>query len=419
MKPSNYILLFVAFISLIQILFVLNLDFTTYVYAILSYLMLYFLFDFYKKKIKKNLSLKIKTILNCYLLLGIVAIIKGIFSAANYWEWKQLFLSTGPMLLLPIVAFIGQNKTVVQLIFFYYVKYSLPLSVLIYFLAKNSNATDGFGRYLCPFYFLLLLFPFVSKKWKTYIPFFVILSFISDLDARSNLIRILVASSLMVLFYIKKITPKITYKLFHFSLFFLPVLLFLLAVFNIFNVFKIDNYVEGDYKTQKISDKGEKIENDFKADTRTFLYVDVVNSVLKRNTWLFGEGATGGYETKSFGSLGTQGRTGSEVGILNIFLYLGVLGVISFSIIFFYASFLAVYRSNNFLMKIIGLFIAFRWTYTWVEEFSNFDMNYFFLWLMIGFCFSKSIREMTDYEMKNWVLGIFERKKNIQKIVSI
>lgn len=411
MKPTNYIFLFVAFISIIQILFVANLDFATYIYAALCYLMIYFLVVFYKKKMKKNLSVNIKAVLNLYLLLGIIAIIKGFFSATNYWEWKQLFLATGPVLLLPLVAFIGQNKSAVQFIFFYYIKYALPFSILMFFLAKSSMNTDGFGRYLSPIYFIILLFPFVSNKWKIYIFVFAILSFISDFGARSNLIRILAASSLMLLFYIKNTTPKIAYKFFHFSLFFIPILFFLLAVFNVFNVFKMDNYVKGDYETQETTASGEKVKNNFKADTRTFLYVDVIKSVLKRNTWFTGEGATGGYETKSFGSLGTRGRMGSEVGILNVFLYLGILGVIGFSVIFYFSSFLAVYHSNNYLTKIIGLFIAFRWTYSWIEEFSNFDMNYFFLWLMIGFCFSKSIRDMDDSEMKNWVLGIFERKK--------
>jgi hypothetical protein len=417
MKPSNYILLFVAFISIIQILFVLNLDFATYIYATLSYLMIYFLVVFYKKKIKKKLSFNIKLLLNCYLFLGIVAITKGVFSASNYWEWKQIFLITGPVMLLPLVTFIGQNKTVVQFFFLYYVKYALPISIIVFFLSKSSNSTDGFGRYLSPIYFIILLFPFVSNKWKIYIFVFALLSFVSDLGARSNLIRILVATIFMLLFFIKKITPNITYKFFHFSLFFIPILFFLLAVFNVFNVFKMDNYVKGDYETQETNAAGEKVGNNLKADTRTFLYVDVINSVLKRNTWLSGEGAAGGYETKSFSSLGTRGRMGSEVGILNVFIYLGILGVIGFSLIFFSASFLAIYRSNNYLIKIIGLFVAFRWTYSWVEEFSNFDMNYFFLWLMIGFCFSKSVREMNDIEMKHWVLGIFERKKSLQNIV--
>ena len=84
MKPTNYILLFVAFISIIQILFVVNLDFSTYIYATLSYLMIYFLVAFYNKKIKNKLSFNIKLLLNCYLFLGIVAVTKGFFSSANY-----------------------------------------------------------------------------------------------------------------------------------------------------------------------------------------------------------------------------------------------------------------------------------------------------------------------------------------------
>jgi hypothetical protein len=411
MKPASYVFLIVTFISTIQALFVLNLDFATYIYATLSYLLIYFVVGFYRKKIKKKFSFNIKFLLNSYLFLGIIAIIRGVFSAANYWEWKQIFLITGPVMLLPIIAFIGQNKTVVQLVYFYYVKYALPCSFFVFFLAKISTNTDGFARYLSPIYFIILLFPFVSNKWKVYIFVFALLSFVSDLDARSNLIRIIVATIFMMLFYVKKIISKKAYKFTHFLLFFIPLIFFLLGIFNIFNIFKFDNYIKGDYSFQGVNNSGEIVETDFKADTRTFLYVDVINSVVKRNTWLTGEGAAGGYETESFTSLGTRGRMGSEVGILNIFIFLGILGVVVFSLIFFYASFLAVYHSNNYLIKIVGLFVAFRWTFSWIEEFNNFDINYFFLWLMIGFCFSKPVREMNDAEMRNWVRRIFEKKK--------
>ncbi len=86
------------------------------------------------------------------------------------------------------------------------------------------------------------------------------------------------------------------------------------------------------------------------------------------------------------------------------------MGVILYFLVFSKASYLAIFRSNNTMIKIIGLYISFRWTYAWVEDFSRFDLSYFFLWVMIGMCFSKSFREMNNADMKIWVLGIFNER---------
>jgi hypothetical protein len=59
----------------------------------------------------------------------------------------------------------------------------------------------------------------------------------------------------------------------------------------------------------------------------------------------------------------------------------------------------------------MGINVAFRWAYGWVEDFSVFDLSNIFLWIMIGMCFSESFRKMNDKEIKIWVLGIFQKTK--------
>jgi hypothetical protein len=58
----------------------------------------------------------------------------------------------------------------------------------------------------------------------------------------------------------------------------------------------------------------------------------------------------------------------------------------------------------------VGLFVAFRWLYAWVEDFNNFNVGYFCLWFMIGLCYSKSFRAMTNKEVEYWVQGIFDKR---------
>ena len=402
----------------IQALFVVKLDLATYIIAVCIYILIYSIILFLKS-IKFNMQSKSIQLINFYLLIGIIAIVKGFFDSVNYWEYKQVFLITGPVFLLPLVVFVGQNTIAIQLIFYNYIKFALPFSIVVYLSLSFSDNLDGLARYLSPIYFLILFYPIVNRKWKTLIFIVAIFSFFSDYGARSNMIRILASTICMLIFYFYKFLPSIIFKVIHFMLFALPLLLFLMATLNIFNIFKFGEYIKSDIIIEETTSRGERVSNDFKADTRTFLYEEVIKSVYKSNNWLFGEGASGGYSSEYFDSLGSKGRMGCEIGILNVFLYLGLIGVIIFTLIFYTASYHAIYNSNNILIKVIGLFISFRWTYSLVEEFGNFDMNYFFLWLMIGFCYSRNFQKMTDYQMKKWVIGIFEPSKSFKSKLNI
>jgi len=93
-----------------------------------------------------------------------------------------------------------------------------------------------------------------------------------------------------------------------------------------------------------------------------------------------------------------------------VFTWTGIVGVILYFLIFFKATYLAIYKSKSRIMKIIGLYLSFRWAYTWVEDFSMFNLSYFFLWVVIGMCLSQDFREMSDQEFKNWVRGIFDER---------
>ncbi|MFA6795028.1 MAG: hypothetical protein WCR50_06005, partial [Proteiniphilum sp.] len=79
-------------------------------------------------------------------------------------------------------------------------------------------------------------------------------------------------------------------------------------------------------------------------------------------------------------------------------------------LIFYRASYLAVNRSNNIYVKMLGVFIAFRWLYSWVEDVNNFSINYFMLMIIFGMCFSHSFRKMTNNEIIIWARGIFDAR---------
>ena len=120
----------------------------------------------------------------------------------------------------------------------------------------------------------------------------------------------------------------------------------------------------------------------------------------------------------SFGSYSAENlktgkyeRHSNEVCHPNIFTWLGLVGVILYSLIYLKSSYLAVYKSNNIYIKILGVFIAFRWAYGWVEDFNRFDIMNISLWMMIAMGFSEQFRDMTDRDFKIWIRSIFWKQR--------
>ena len=87
--------------------------------------------------------------------------------------------------------------------------------------------------------------------------------------------------------------------------------------------------------------------------------------------------------------------------------------------VFYKATYLAVNKSNNIFIKIVGLYVAFRWMFAWVEDFSFFNLANLYLWISIGMCFSYSFRTMSNKELVYWLWGILDKRYRTVKIHNI
>jgi len=347
-----------------------------------------------------------------FTLWNIICIVLGVYIAEYYWDYKRL-ISTGLVLLLPLTIYVFTSKVFVQKLISFWLKYGLPLFFIFLPFVIYS---DFSGRYLVPVMFLLLVYPLLPFKWKLITLFFTMIVFISGLDARSNIVRFSVAIILGMLYYQRFLIRPWMLKTVHALFLALPIMLFFLATNNVFNVFKFDTYIEGEFN---VAETGQNQVSDLKADTRTFIYIESIKSAINNDYIFFGRTPARGYDSTHFGehslyelNTNRMERHSSEVAIINIFTWTGITGVILYFLVFFMASSLAVYKSNSFFMKIIGLFVAFRWSYAFVEDFTMFDIQYVFIWLLIGICYSYEFRKMNDKEFKYWVIGIFKRRGN-------
>jgi len=332
---------------------------------------------------------------------NVITIVRGAFSAEDYWDWKYLILNTSFSLLIPFVVVVGLlfNKTrdlfkliITKIFLFGFIIIPLTLNI--------DTDRELFARgIVMSVSFFILLSPYFAFKWRVLTFIVAATSIYLAFDFRTNIIRIAVATAIISLFYVRKYIPNGFFRFICFACFALPLVFLFLGATNQYNIFHpVDDIDKYEYSYENGSEKNIAV------DTRTFLYEEVFASMALNNSFITGEGGAGTYRTAYFDESVSQGkgRPGAEVGFLNILLYSGIIGVIMYAAMLFSAAYYAVNYSNNFLCKMIALFLVFRWILFFVEDFTGYDINYYFIWVCAGLCFSKGFRSLTDADIANY-----------------
>src|SRR5690554_3458009 len=323
-------------------------------------------------------------------------------------------------LLMPIIIFSATNKMVVQSLLAYYIKYALPLFLIFGLIIR----TDAFGFYLIPISSLLFFLPILTKRQRILLLSITVIVLVADLGARSNVIKFGVPFFILLIYYFRNFISKKIMEAMRLAFFIIPFVFFILGVSDVFNVLNMNEYVKGDLTSMGVDGEGNRVEQDMIVDTRTFLYIEVLESAINNNYWLMGRTPARGNDSDTFGVLGAEltgryERLTNEIGLANVFTWTGVIGVILYFLMFFRASYLAVNKSRNIYARMLGIHVAFRWLYSWIEDVNNFSLNYFMLMIMLGLCFSHSFRNMSDKEITIWVRGIFDvRYVRLQQYLS-
>lgn len=324
------------------------------------------------------------------------------FMAENYWDWKLLINN----LMTFSLAFVAYTYSVPSLLAST-LKYWFKYAWIILFLLIPFLASDAYGRFLVPFTILALCFPLLTKKYiiLTFIAY--IITIILGIQSRSDIIKftitLLLGISLIIIPQLWKSKKRIQFIMN--TLMIIPIILFTLGATGVFNIFKIEEELNLKDTYTMTSEYG----NEYSAlvDTRTGLYVEEIESAINNDYVIYGRSIARGYDSQLFGesinelTQTQRGERGScETSILNIFNYFGLIGIFIYMFIFWKAAYLAISHSNNSFLPVIGIYVAFRWLFAWIEDFSRFDLNYMFLWILIGICYSPIYRKMTNQEFK-------------------
>lgn len=355
----------------------------------------------------KNKCQKTPFIFKLLFVLLISSSIYGIFMSMGYQDIQSL-ISKITAWSLCLGWFYFQNPENISFVTRGWCKYALPLFLLLCIFMQG----EAVGRFFAPFGFILIFFPYLDKKHKLYaLSIVIIVLFFGALGARSSIIRFAVAIGLAIIIHLRKFIPHQIIKVGFFILILSPIVLLYLGITDKFNIFKIQEELNlKEYSVNSSFDNGEQ--EDLTSDTRTFLYVEEIQSALNNNYVIFGRSLSRGYDSVVIEGIdwmkGRNERWSSEVRMLNVFNYMGIVGVIIVSLVYIIGSWNAIFRSKCFSMQIIGIYVAFKWLYGWIEDFDRFDFINLYLWIPIIMCYSTKFLNMTEQEFKNWIYNFFK-----------
>lgn len=338
-----------------------------------------------------------------YLIWVLVASIHGLFLSSNYWDWK-LLVSNIMIYFIPILcySFIKPHIVIATLGGWY--KYA-PIIIIV--MIPFATMHHFWGRALMPFSFLLLFFPILPTtfKWYSLIAFGLVITL--GFSDRSDMIRFIVSFLLGISAYQRyEHVMSNLYKPLAKIMCFAPLVFVALALTGQFNILKIGEEMGWEYKV----DDGSGGHKDYFSDDRTGLFEEAIESAIDMDYVWCGHSLARGYKSHRFGKgidkvigLSRGERGTSEVCCINIFTYMGIVGLFLFMVLFIKAVYNAIWFSQSKYMKTIGLLVGFRWFYCWLEEYQRYDTNTLILFIMVGMCYSPFFLKMEDCDFEEFI----------------
>ena len=339
--------------------------------------------------------------------------IRGIFEAENYYDWRNLIIGFFGMSVV-LCSYYYSNPDNIKRSMIVWFRYAIPIFVLFF---SWMLPIDAYHYYLAPIYVFGIFTPLLETKWKWIMSLLMLLTLFGDIFARTQVLTTLasVCLALFLKFFKKKplFMESILKKV---RLLFLitPILLAILGISGQFNVFSTSQDNFGGKNTKETSIGSNTVTDDVAGDTRTLLYVEVIKSAIDNNYYLFGRTLARGNDTSINAFIETwyeltnrYERYANEVGMLNIFTWLGLVGVLLYSLIFIIASYEGLYHSNNIYVKLLACLLSFHFLLSFIEDYPGFNIHTIAIWIIISMVISQEFRHMNDEQFRLWFKEIF------------
>lgn len=123
--------------------------------------------------------------------------------------------------------------------------------------------------------------------------------------------------------------------------------------------------------------------------------------------WVFGRGLAGSYfcpnVDENYTAVGY--RTMIETDFLMIILKNGAIYLVLLLLVMIPAVYYGIFRSKNLLSKAAGCWVLFWLLCLYPANVFGFSMNYLLVWVSIGICYSREIRNIPDQALKDYFLN--------------
>lgn len=364
-------------------------------------------------------------VVHLYLLWATLGIFRGLLVASNYTEYRQLVYGS-LCTILPLIIWLFYDPLIVRKLYRLFIFPIIPVGLFFASqLFETGSEIIGWSfTFLFPLSLLIVLLPHYKKKWQFLIIVITSVLVIYNLLGDNKFICVAYAFALLIgicsklrFFDDSNMIRYLCYSCYAFSIF-----IFSFVLVDIGNVYIKNESKDAILYKNYISQS--KIE-----DTRSLIYIDVINSAIDNKYVLFGHTPARGNTIDVSGilflyayeggmndiSFNHGERFSNEAAFLNIFTWLGLVGLILYSIIYFRASYLALVKSNNKYIKLFGCMVGGYWSLSFIGAINNVDLINFGIWSFIGVCYSDKFRQMSNQEFNNWVKSFFNKKYHYEK----
>lgn len=330
--------------------------------------------------IKKIRAAKLlgKKVFIIYLLWCFFIILKSLYNL-NDKQNIAFFIHNTLSILLISSVFIFSDILYIKIFYKRFIKIGIPIFLILSFYMLPGC----WGWYLTPIHLIIIFLPQINLKWKIIYLILFAMS-ISDIGTRANLLRGI--ATIGCLFLTKINSHSIINPICKFISIILligPIILLYLGITGIYNIFE----------------SGQNQKDQFYADTRTLVYEEVITSAINNNYIWIGNTFSHGYDSKfqeQFSKSSKKAERTSEVSACNIFTWSGCIGLSLYFLCFITAIYFSVFKSHNSYIKILGVYLAFRWFMVFIEEINSIDPLNITIFMAMSLCLNPYLINQGD-----------------------
>ncbi len=344
----------------------------------------------------------LRTIFTAYCFWLLILIVRGIGSLSDYIFLKTFLFDPaygGMLYVAPLILLFPKKldfyKKAFDIIFIFCIFYIL-YDILFLRDLVNSDRTslrsvgivETSTDLSFPCGFLLLTFAYQNNKRKLLSIMTILLTLLfSIIRARRGLI--IMTSGIIIFSYILYLFTSKS----KISIVYLTILIISIGALYTSSIYKVNNRLFG-----FILDRGSE-------DTRTgvelYFYAD-----MKTKDWIIGRGINGEYYCPGIEEdAPTDYRNVIETGYLQTILKGGIISLGLLLLITIPAVIKGLFYSKNTLSKAAAIWILLALLSLYPATLNTFTLRYLLVWLAVGICYSKNIRNMSDKSLKEYFLN--------------